>query len=93
MAKSKKNGVLMENKSINNPKQWIDGQLIFTEIICQEYSNCKFSTGFVEGHPVDTLYFQAEKNGKVTTQLLLRPDEMLAIVWVMTGLLWSESLF
>lgn len=80
----------MKNKSIDRPKQWADDQFTFTEIICQEYNNCKFSAGFVEGHPVDTLYFQAEKNGKITTQLLLRPDEMLAIVWVMTGLLWSE---
>lgn len=80
----------MKNKSIENPKQWAEGDLKFTETICQEYSNCKFSAGQVDGHPVDTLYFQAEKNGQITTQLLLRPDEMAAVAWVITGALWSS---
>lgn len=78
----------MKNKSIENPKQWTDGNFEFTEIICQEYQNCKFSAGKVEGHLVDNLYFQAEKDGIITTQLLLRPDEMAAIAWVTTGVLW-----
>jgi len=50
-----------------------DGDFTFTEVIKQEYSNCKFSGGFVEGHPVDTLYIRMEKNGVITTELLLRP--------------------
>ena len=82
----------MENKSINTPKQWTEDQFTFTEVICQEYSNCKFSAGFIDGHSIDTLYLQAEKNGKVTTQLLLRPDEMAALAWVAAGALWSEAI-
>lgn len=80
----------MKNKSIEKPRRWKDGQFTFTETICQEYTNCKFSAGFIKGHPVDTMYFQVEKDGKITTQLLLRPDEMAAIAWVATGSLWSE---
>jgi len=79
----------MKNKSIENHKQWTDGSLTFTEVICQEYQNCKFSAGHVDGHPVDTLFLQAEKDGRVTTKLLLRPDEMAAIAWISTGAMWS----
>ena len=82
----------MKNKSIDNPNQWQDGEFTFTEIIYQEYNNCKFSAGHVKGHPVDTLYLQAEKDGEITTQLLLRPDEMAAIAWVATGSLWSAMI-
>lgn len=82
----------MRNQSIEKPRQWRDGELEFTETIYQEYDNCRFSTGFVTGHPVDTLYLQAEKDGQVTTQLLLRPDEIAAIAWVASGALWSWSM-
>lgn len=82
----------MNNHSIENPRQWRDGELEFTEIICQEYDNCCFSAGIVAGHPVDTLYLQAEKDGQITTQLLLRPDEMAAIAWVASGAIWSWSM-
>jgi len=80
----------MKNKNIRKHKQWKDGPYTFTEMIRQEYTNSKFSAGFVEGHPVDTMYLQAEKDGKRTTQLLLRPDEMAAIGWVSIGALWSD---
>lgn len=82
----------MKNRSIQNPKQWVDDGLKFTEVICQEYSNCKFSAGFVEGHPVDTVYLRAEKDGLITTELLLRPDELATIAWVATGVLWSKQM-
>jgi hypothetical protein len=83
----------MKNLSIDDPKQWTDGELQFTEIIRQEYSNCCFSAGLVTGHPVDNVYLQAEKDGVVTTQLILRPDELAAIAWVATGVLWSVFQF
>jgi hypothetical protein len=82
----------MENETIKKPRSWKDGPYTFTEVIRQEYSNCIFSAGALEGHPVDTLYLQAEKNGKVTTQLLLRPDEMAAIAWVAAGALWTHTM-
>lgn len=69
-----------------------DGDLCFTEVIRQEYSNCCFSAGFVEGHPDDKLYFQAERDGVITTQLLLRPDEMAVIAWLASGVLWSHAI-
>lgn len=80
----------MENKSITQHLSWVDNNLTFTECIRQEYTNCIFSAGLVSGHPVDTLYLQAEKDGVITTQLLLRPDEMAAISWISSGALWSS---
>ena len=79
----------MKNPAIDDPKRWTDGDLEFTEVIRQEYSNCQFSAGTVAGHPVDTVYLQAKKEGIITTQLLLRPDELAAIGWVAAGTLWS----
>jgi len=76
---------------IKNRRSWKDGPYTFREMICQEYSNCKFSAGAVKGHPVDTVYLMAEKDGKITTQLLLRPDEMAAIAWVAIGVVWSYT--
>ncbi len=66
-----------------------DGDLKFTECIKQEYTNCVFSAERVDGHSVDTLYLQVEKDGVITTQLLLRPDEMAAISLIASGALWS----
>ena len=71
---------------------WEEGGYTYYEVIRQEYINCCFSGGVVEGHPVDTLYIRAEKDGVVTTQLLLRPDEVAAIGWISSGLLWSDHI-
>lgn len=62
----------------------------YTELCAQPYANCKFSSGSVEGHPVDTLYLRWERNGEEPSTLLLRPDEMAAIAWCATGALWSH---
>lgn len=86
----------MKNKSVQNPVEWTEEYegmtLKFQELICQSYSNCKFSAGVVEGHPVDTVYIRAEKDGVLTTDMLLRPDELASIAWCATGAIWSVLL-
>ncbi len=82
----------LKNQSIGVDTNWTEGDLTFREVIRQEYANCVFSGGFVDGHPIDTLYIQAEKDGVVTTSLLLRPDEVAAIAWVAAGVLWSNAM-
>lgn len=66
--------------------------LEYQEMIRQEYTenNCIISAGFVTGHEVDTVYLRLEKDGVEPTQLLLRPDEMIAIAWVCSGTVWSD---
>jgi len=85
----------MENKAITSPKVWQENNLTFTETIRQEYdgNNCIVSAGFVDGDskpPVDTIFLRLEKDNVEPTVLLLRPDEIQAISWVTTGVIWSH---
>lgn len=68
--------------------------LSYDEVLKQEYSknNCVFSAGFVEGHPVDTMYIRLEREGEEPTIILLRPDEMASIAWLASGVLWSNEM-
>lgn len=68
--------------------------LVYEEMCRQEYggNDCVFSAGFVTGDSKpaeDTVYLCLEKEGTEPTILLLRPDEMQAIAWVVSGTLWS----
>lgn len=82
----------IKNKSTGDT--WEANGLTYTEIICQEYglNNCKFSAGWVEGHPVDTVYLMWERDGDPGATLLLRPDELAAIAWVANGMVWKTLL-
>lgn len=71
---------------------WQEDGLTYTETIRQAYSNCVFSAGMVEGHPVDTMYLQLERDGKRDVCLLLRPDEAAALAWCLTGVLWTKEI-
>lgn len=75
-------------------REWEIGGLKFTELCRQVYAvnNCVFAAGSVEGHPVDTVYLSYEKDSEPVTFLLLRPDEALAIAWVLTGTVWSGQI-
>lgn len=67
--------------------------LSFTEVIKQEYNPGAISGGLVEGHPVDSLYvkFHANESADETT-ILLRPDEVAALAWVCSGVLYSYEM-
>ena len=68
-------------------------EVTYHEAVSQLYANCKISTGFVEGHPVDTMYVRLERDtdgADGPLMLLLRPDEMAAIAYCATGILWSH---
>ena len=82
----------MKNESVGRETEWTEGDYHYREVISQDYSNCAFSAGFVEGHPVDTMYVRLMKDGAVTTHLLLRPDEVAALAWIASGLLWSDHM-
>ena len=58
----------------------------------QPYSNAIFRAGLVEGHEIDTVYFEIERDHAPELTMLLRSDEALALVWVLTGALWSEQM-
>lgn len=58
----------------------------------QEYSDCVFSSGLVEGIDPDTIYLQLEREGVEPTTLFVRPDEAQALAWLLNGALWSQSM-
>jgi len=61
------------------------------ELLRQEYAGngAAFSAGFVEGHPVDTMYIRFERPDEEEYCIALRPDEMAVIANMITGVLWS----
>ena len=59
------------------------------ELLRQPYANCTLSAGTVEDHPHDTCYIKFEREGEGETLILLRPDEMAAVAWLASGVLWS----
>lgn len=69
-------------------------ELTFTEYLRQEYAHnaCIFSAGMVDGHPVDTMYIRWQKDGDDGMILLLRPDEMAAMAWLASGVLFSHHI-
>lgn len=79
----------MKNPSIGDDVKWTTDGLTFTEVIRQPYSNCVFSAGIVDGHPVDTMYLRWVRDGENGGMLLLRPDEMAALAWCASGVLWT----
>jgi hypothetical protein len=59
-------------------------------VISQPYTNCVFRAGLCEGADVDTVYIEMERDGERDVLLLLRPDEMAALVYCMGGALYSK---
>jgi hypothetical protein len=85
----------LKNKSLGREIVYEEDGLTFTEIIRQEYggNNCIISAGFVEGDnkpEVDIIYVRLEKDNVEPTVLLLRPDEVQALAWVSSGVVWSH---
>lgn len=65
------------------------------EILRQDYggNGAHISAGIVGDHPVDTVYLQfgAKEEGEIEPlTVLLRPDEMVTIVWLCGGVLYSD---
>jgi hypothetical protein len=81
----------VKNASIETGEKWTADGLTYTEMIIQKYTNCSFSAGTVEGHPVDTLYIRFLR-GDDDRMFLLRPDEAAALAWCLTGILWSDAM-
>jgi len=63
------------------------------EVLHQQYQNCEFSAGLVDGHPDDdTIYLKLQREGEGSTTILLRRDEAMSVIWVLSGALWSEAM-
>ena len=71
----------------------MEENLEYEEIICQEYEGNKaiLSAGFVHGHPIDTMYLRLHRENEDATIIILRLDEMAAIAWLASGVLFSHE--
>jgi hypothetical protein len=58
----------------------------------QPYQDCMISAGLVSGIDPDTRYLMLERDGDEPLALFLRPDEMLAILHVCAGAMWSGEI-
>jgi len=64
----------------------------FRRVLVQSYQNCEISAGIIEGLEPDTIYLRFDRDNNKPTTFFLRPDESLAIIHVLSGALWSNSL-
>ena len=69
-----------------------DSGLTLEETGEQPYADARFSAGLVEDHAHDTIYLKLEREGEESLTVLLRRDEALAVIWLLAGALWSESI-
>ena len=58
----------------------------------QPYSNCVFSAGLVEGIPPDDYFLRLKRDEEEPTTLFLRKDEAMAILFCLSGALWSKEM-
>ena len=64
----------------------------FERVIVQPYQNCELSAGLIEGLEPDTIYLRFDRDNTKPTTIFLRPDEAQAVIWVLTGALWSKEI-
>ena len=64
----------------------------FWRAVVQPYQDCEISSGLIKGLEPDTIYLRFDRNNSKPTTFFLRPDEALAIVHVLSGALWSDSI-
>ena len=62
------------------------------EAASQPYQDCIISTGLVNGAGVDTVYLRFARGDDEPSTFLLRPDEMMAVLHVGAGALWSAEM-
>lgn len=61
------------------------------EIAAWPYMGRRLSAGLVEGHSHDTVYAKFSRDSENDLVILLRTDEALALISVLSGALWSEA--
>lgn len=83
------------NASIGKNTVWAIDGMTYEESIVQEYANMRISAGLildgvVEGHERNTCYLRLQHDEGHETFVLLTDDEMAAVAWCASGVLWSR---
>ena len=58
----------------------------------QEYADCTFSAGLVDGIEPDTFYLRLQRLDDEPMMIFMRPDEAAAVLYVLTGATWSAAM-
>lgn len=66
--------------------------LDFFEVAKQEYKDGFVAAGFVFGHSEDSVYIQLSRPDCEPTLVLLRPDELAALLMCGSSVIWSLEL-
>ena len=72
--------------------QIVEQPITLEKVVEQPYKDASFRAGLVQGHEVDTIYFEIDRDERPQLTMLLRSDEALALIWVLSGALWSEQI-
>jgi hypothetical protein len=59
----------------------------------QPYENITLSSGLVKGIEPDNYFLRFEHGEDEPTIIFLREDEALAVIYTLSGALWSTSIF
>lgn len=70
----------------------LNGECVECFPLCrQPYINCYIEAGSTS-HPIDTIFLRFNRDNDDPTTYFLRPDEAIAISWVLNGAVWSTLL-
>lgn len=83
---------LVKNPSIGNNEAWITDGILYRELIRQEYENMVIAAGVIEGDPVEDVFLRTEKTDGDGSMWCLKVDELAAIAWAASGVLWSLTI-
>ena len=61
-------------------------------MVIQPYQNCEISAGLVNGAGPDTIYLRFDRDNDKPTTFFMRPDEALAVCYVLAGAMWSDEI-
>lgn len=75
--------------------EWTADGLTYREHIVQPYPNMRISAGLIvagaePGHERNSVYLRFEADDGRETFVCLTDDEMAAVAWVASGVLWSR---
>jgi len=61
------------------------------EVLKQDYDDCSISAGLVINDEIETIYLKLSRLDDEIS-IVLTDDEALAIIWTLSGALWSKNI-
>jgi len=64
-------------------------ELEYAEVDTQPYTDARFSSGLVHGHPVDEVYLKFERDNEEPAIIVLRRDEAVRVAALLANAVWA----